>query len=289
MEPAIRRRLALVTGGCGGIGFACAREFGASHDLLLTDISEERLAAVSAQLGGEGYVIAGAVSGDLASSETQSAIAGLLRAHGALGVVMHAAGVAHGVADWRTVIRTNVLGTMRLLDTVEPFLANGAVGVLIASIAGHLAPKSRESDALLDAPWTEDLMERLEPVLTDIANDENGHWVGYSDLSGPAYGMSKRAVIRAAALRSAAWAERGARLVSISPGVIDTPMARRDFAQGHAASAVLGQTALRRLGTPMDIARAAAFLASDAASFITGTDIRIDGGMIPVRLGAACW
>ncbi|WP_150293205.1 SDR family oxidoreductase [Sphingobium estronivorans] len=288
VKPAIERRLALVTGGCGGIGIACARQFGQSHDLLLVDISRERLATVSAQLGEEGYGIAGTLAGDLAASETQAAIAGLLADHGPLGVVVHAAGIAHGVSDWQTVIRTNALGTMRLLETVEPFLVHGTVGLLIASVAGHLAPANREGDALLDAPWAPDLMDRIEPILTEMANDKAGHWVGYSDLSGPAYGLSKRATIRAAALRSAAWAERGARILSISPGIIYTPMARRDMKDGKAAAAVLAQTPLRRWGTPMDIARTAAFLASEDASFITGTDIRVDGGMIPVRLGAAC-
>lgn len=289
MEPAIRRRLALVTGGCGGIGVACAREFGSTYDLVLVDVSTDRLAQVSAQLREEGYVIAGTVAGDIAAAQTHAAIAELLQEHGPLGVVLHAAGIAHGVADWQTVIRTNVLGTAMLLDCVEPFLTNSTVGILIASIAGHLAPRNAESDALLDAPYAPDLLERVAPLLQAIANDTDGHWVGYSDLSGPAYGVSKRATIRAAALRSGKWAERGARIVSISPGIIYTPMARRDIEQGNAAGAVLAQTAMHRWGTPMDIARAAAFLASDQASFITGTDIRIDGGMIPARLGAKCW
>lgn len=287
MEPAIKRPLALVTGGCGGIGLGCAREFGQSHRLLLIDLVSDRLAQTAAQLSEEGYTVAGTIAGDIAAPETQSRIVAHLRDDGPLGVVVHAAGIAHGVADWQSVIRTNVIGTARLLDSVEPYLTSGTVGILIASIAGHLAPVNRDGDALLDAPYADDLMERIEPILAEVAKKAN--WVGYSDLSGPAYGVSKRATIRAAALRSGAWADRGARIVSISPGIIYTPMARRDIEQGNAAGAVLAQTAMRRWGTAMDIAQAAAFLASDRASFITGTDLRIDGGMIPVRLGTDCW
>ena len=289
MKPAIGRRLALVTGGCGGIGIACAREFGRTHDLLLADISEERLAETAARLGEEGYLVSATVAGDLASQQTILAITAAVRAHGSLGAILHTAGVSSGMADWQSIIRTNVLGTALLLDAVEPLLMNGSVGVLVASIAGHLAPANSEIDALLDAPYPDDLIARMEHILVEARGGVGNKSFNYSGLSGPAYGLSKRATIRAAALRSKAWAEKGARLVSISPGIIYTPMGRYEVEHGEAAGAVLAQTPLNRWGTAMDIAQAAAFLASDRASFITGTDLRVDGGMIPERLGTDCW
>lgn len=289
MKPAITRRLALVTGGCGGIGAACAREFGATHDLLLTDISAERLGETATQLRHDGYIVVATVAGDLAASETIAAIIGHIRAHGALGAILHAAGVSSGMADWEAIIRTNVVGTALLLDGIEPVLANGTVAVLIASIAGHLAPRDRAVDALLDAPRAPNFLERVRTILAELGGGVGESSFNYSGLSGPAYGLSKRATIRAAALRSRAWAEKGARIVSISPGLIDTPMGRYEVEHGEAAAEVLAQTALRRWGMPADIASAAAFLASDSASFITGTDLRVDGGMVPVRLGNDCW
>ena len=289
MKSAIERRLALVTGGCGGIGIACAREFGRTHDLLLADISEERLAETAAKLGEEGYLVSATVAGDLASQQTILAIAAAVRAHGSLGAILHTAGVSSGMADWQSIIRTNVLGTALLLDAVEPLLMNGSVGVLVASIAGHLAPANSEIDALLDAPYPDDLIARMEHILAEARGGVGNKSFNYSGLSGPAYGLSKRATIRAAALRSKAWAAKGARLVSISPGIIYTPMGRYEVEHGEAAGAVLAQTPLNRWGTAMDIAQAAAFLASDRASFITGTDLRVDGGMIPERLGTDCW
>ena len=289
MKSAIERRLALVTGGCGGIGIACAREFGRTHDLLLADISEERLAETAARLGEEGYQVSATVAGDLASQQTIFAITAAVRAHGSLGAILHTAGVSSGMADWQSIIRTNVLGTALLLDAVEPLLMNGSVGVLVASIAGHLAPANSEIDALLDAPYPDDLIARMEHILAEARGGVGNKSFNYSGLSGPAYGLSKRATIRAAALRSKAWAAKGARLVSISPGIIYTPMGRYEVEHGEAAGAVLAQTPLNRWGTAMDIAQAAAFLASDRASFITGTDLRVDGGMIPERLGADCW
>ncbi|MFC4312665.1 SDR family oxidoreductase [Steroidobacter flavus] len=287
MKPAIDRRLAVVTGGCGGMGIACAREFGGSHDLLLTDISAERVARTQEQLRDEGYIVRDCVAGDLADADVIDKLMQAIDSHGRLGVLIHTAGVSSGMAEWHRILRTNVIGTRLLLGAIESRLSKGSVGVLIASVAGHLAPADREVDALLTSNTPpEELLGKMEQHLNRLAaaQGQNGSFV-YSGLSGPAYGVSKRATIREAALRSAAWAKKGARIVSISPGIIWTPMGRYEVEHGQAASIVLEQTSLHRWGTAMDIARAAAFLASDDASFITGTDLRIDGGMVPARLG----
>lgn len=287
MKPAIDRRLAVITGGCGGMGVACAREFGRSHDLVLADISAERLSQVQAQLREEGYLVHACVAGDLAEPDTIGKLTAAINARGPLGVLIHAAGVSSGMAEWQRILRTNVVGTRLLLGAIESHLTMGSVGVLIASVAGHLAPADREVDALLASNTpVEELLGKMEHHLKRLAAAQgpNNSFV-YSGLSGPAYGVSKRATIREAALRSTAWANKGARIVSISPGIIWTPMGRYEVEHGQAASIVLEQTSLRRWGTSMDIAHTAAFLASDDASFITGTDLRIDGGMVPARLG----
>lgn len=284
MQPTLQRRVSVITGGCGGMGIACAREFGKSHDLILADVSADRLADTGARLRDEGYSIRAAVAGDIADAKTVAGIGDAIDAHGPLGVVIHAAGISSGMADWHTILRTNALGTALLLDALEARLVPGAVCVLIASIAGHLAPADPEVDAILAAPSADGLqrmeshLQRLAAMMTD------GKSFAYSGLSGPAYGVSKRAMIRAAAARAPAWARKGARIVSLSPGLIWTPMGRFEVDHGEAAGDLLKETPIQRWGTPMDISQAAAFLASDAASFITGTDLRIDGGMVPFRL-----
>lgn len=287
MKPTIDRRLAVITGGCGGMGVACAREFGRSHDLVLTDMSAERLSQTQAQLRDEGYLVRACVAGDLAEPDVIGKLMETIDSHAPLGVLIHTAGVSSGMAEWQRILRTNVVGTRLLLAAIESRLSMGSVGVLIASVAGHLAPADREVDALLTSNTpVDELLVKMEQHLQRLAaaQGRNGSFV-YSGLSGPAYGVSKRATIREAALRSTTWAKQGARIVSISPGIIWTPMGRYEVEHGQAASIVLEQTSLRRWGTSMDIARAAAFLASDDASFITGTDLRVDGGMIPTRLG----
>jgi NAD(P)-dependent dehydrogenase (short-subunit alcohol dehydrogenase family) len=287
MKPAIDRKLAVVTGGCGGMGVACAREFGRAHDLVLTDISAERLLTVQAQLRDEGFLVRACVAGDLAEPDVIGKLMEAIDSHGRVGVLIHSAGVSSGMAEWQRILRTNVVGTRLLLGAIESRLSMGSVGVLIASVAGHVALANREVDALLASNTpAEELLAKMEQHLQRLvaAQGQNGSFV-YSSFSGPAYGLSKRATIREAALRSEAWAKQGARIVSISPGIIWTPMGRYEVEHGQAARIVLEQTPLRRWGTSMDIARAAAFLASEDASFITGTDLRIDGGMIPARLG----
>ncbi|HEY0938495.1 MAG TPA: SDR family oxidoreductase [Steroidobacter sp.] len=269
------------------MGIACARQFGSAHDLVLTDISAERLSQTQAQLRDEGYIVRACVAGDLAEPAVIHDLMKAIDAHGRLGVLIHTAGVSSGMAEWQRILRTNVLGTRLLLDAIEPRLCMGSVAVLVASVAGHVAPVDKQVDALLASDTQADeLLAMMEQHLQRFAaaQGQNGSFV-YSSLSGPAYAQSKRATIRQAALRSGAWAKKGARIVSISPGIIWTPMGRHEVEHGQAASIVLEQTALGRWGTSMDIARAAAFLASEDASFITGTDLRIDGGMVPARLG----
>ncbi|HEY9091348.1 SDR family oxidoreductase [Parasphingorhabdus sp.] len=286
MKRSIDRPLALITGGCGGIGMACAREFGRSHDLLLADMSADRLAEFERQLRDEGYIIVGSVAGDLTDNSVIGSLMDRIKAHGSLKVLIHTAGISSALADWRTILKTNVLSTRRMLDAIEPHVTMGMVAVVLASIAGHLAPADAEVDAILDTATTDDFLDSMESHLTRLAamTAGNGTSFSYSGLSGPAYGVSKRATIRMAVKRSIGWAEKGARIVSISPGLIWTPMGRFEVDHGEAAAEVLAQTPLKRWGTAMDIAQAARFLTSDMASFITGTDLRIDGGMVPVRM-----
>lgn len=285
MKASIDQKLAVITGGCGGMGIGCAREFGKTHDLLLTDISTDRLQQTAEQLRSEGYTIYGTVAGDLADPAQINSIMSLVDSHRDLGLLIHTAGVSSGMADWQTILHTNVIATHMLLNAVESRLTMKFACVLVASIAGHLAPADKEVDALLADPPS-DLLEQMEAHLLRLAGlATDGKSFSYSGLSGPAYGVSKRATIRAAALRAEAWGKKGARILSLSPGIIWTPMGKYEVEHGEAASEVLRETPLNRWGTAMDIAQAAAFLCSDKASFITGTDLRIDGGMVPARLG----
>jgi NAD(P)-dependent dehydrogenase (short-subunit alcohol dehydrogenase family) len=266
--------LAVITGACGGMGVACARVMGRHHRLVLADVSVERLQALAQDLTTQGVVVDALLAGDIAQPSTVAALAWSIGAHGPLGALIHTAGLSPALADWGPIVEVNLVATVRLLHAIEPGLARGAAAVLIGSMAGHLAPVDLAIDALFDDPLDQHLLARLEPLLRAQpgANESHG-------LRSAAYSQSKRALLRLCQRRAAAWGDRGARIVTISPGMILTPMAQREVAESPHLQGLVERTPVGRWGSALDIANVAEFLASDLASFISGSDVRVDGGL----------
>jgi NAD(P)-dependent dehydrogenase (short-subunit alcohol dehydrogenase family) len=256
----------IVVTGAGGIGLAIASRLAPGRTTLLADFTESTMADAAARLSEAGHDVHARRTdvGDPAS------VAELAEAAAALGPVrhlVHTAGVAPGAALTPAILRTNLLGTALMLDAFEPVIAPGGAGVVIASLSGHLYPalSAAEERQLATVPPAELL------TLPCASPD------GLNAIS--AYGFAKRANqlrVRAAAV---SWGRRGARLNSISPGVIATPMTRPAMADETAPMhAMIASTPAARIGTPGDIAAAAAFLLGPDATFITGTDLAVDGG-----------
>ncbi|RVT89358.1 SDR family oxidoreductase [Sphingomonas crocodyli] len=266
------RRKAVVTGASGGMGRALARRFGATMDLVLTDVAADKLRMLTEELRGEGYTVAASLPGDLAEDTLLAELVAGLGGEGGLGALLHAAGLSPQLADWDRIIRVNLVATEKLLRAIEPALAPGSVTVLIASVAGHLMGPNIEIDTLLSDPVDPALIDRLRPKIAAPGTSDFG-------ASAMAYGVSKRRVIDMAERRAGRWAAKGARIVSISPGLIHTPMGLREV-QDPSAAGMLAMTPAGRWGTVADIAEAAWFLCSEGASFITGCDLRVDGGVI---------
>jgi NAD(P)-dependent dehydrogenase (short-subunit alcohol dehydrogenase family) len=149
------------------------------------------------------------------------------------------------------------------------------VAVLIASAAGHIAPVLPPIEMVLDAPLDPALIPNLEAAIRRALPDTEETAMGTL-----AYFLSKRRVIKLCEQRAAAWGARGARIVSISPGMIFTPMGRHEAEVDPASAATVTSTPLGRWGTPMEIASVVAFLMSSAAAFITGSDVKVDGGAV---------
>lgn len=251
---------------------AVARLMGRSQRLVLCDVDEARLQQARRQLDDEGFASVG-VPGDLSDPTTIDQVAATCRRGGSLRTVVNAAGLSPTMANWRAIVSANVLAPMRLLDALEPMLVPGTVAVMLASVAGYLGPADDACDALL-VEGGDTMLDQLAPHIEALHARIGG------TLEGHAYSLSKRAVMLLCERRAMAWGRRGARIVSISPGGIWTAMGRREAEIGRRVTTMIENTPIQRWGTAMDMATAIEFLASDAASYITGCDLRIDGGAV---------
>jgi NAD(P)-dependent dehydrogenase (short-subunit alcohol dehydrogenase family) len=259
------RRVAFITGAGGGVGAACARRFAPTHRLILTDANADALAATAGALRAEDHDVQ-AEPGDLTDREVVDGLAQRAAATGPLGVVVHAAGLSPSMADAWRILEVNLFGTINVLDALLAQVKPGSVGVCIASISGWRRGLWR-FDSLLRDPLSPDFRRRLSAE-TGI----DGH-------PGRGYALSKRAVILLAERRAHDWGARGGRLVSVSPAlIIDTPMGQLEAHKG--ASGLLQASSLKRNASSGDIAGACVMLASPDAAYVTGVDLRVDGGSI---------
>ena len=276
------RPVAVITGALGGIGRACCERFATGNRLALLDLDAERLAAAAAAMQARGIEVVLARACDVADGDQVAAYFAALGRAAPISALVHTAGVSPALADWETIVRANIAGTAHVLDACLPLTAVNGAAVCIASMAGHGVNPDPDLDAALADPTAADLPARVEPSLAGrlIAGDPYG-------LASPAYSVSKYAVQRMVAARAAAWAKRGARILSVSPGLIYTPMGRKEVEENERAAAVLDAIPGNRWGSPLDIANAAAFLASSEASYITGCDLKVDGGVTAQRTAAA--
>ena len=270
--PPLPRRKVLITGAAGGMGRAAARLMGAQDDLVLTDVSAAEIDAFAGELRTDGYNVE-AHAGDMSDDGLIAALVRDVSAGDKPFAMVHTAGLSPSLADWRAIMQVNLVATAKLMRALEPALVPGTALVLIASSAGYMMPIMPEVDAVLADPLAPGFMENIEGIITNMggANSQGG-------MGGISYTLSKRAVHTMVQARGVAWGPKGVRVTSISPGMIATPMGKSEIANTTGAQALLDATPAGRVGTAMDIALAAQFLCSDAASFISGTDLLVDGG-----------
>ncbi|MFF8565652.1 SDR family oxidoreductase [Streptomyces albidoflavus] len=268
-------RNVVVVIGVGGMGEAIARRQGPGNRLLLADFDEAALAGVAERLRGQGHeVVTQGV--DVSSASSVAALAEAADGLGPVTQVVHTAGLSPVQASAAAVLRVDLLGTALVVEEFGRVVAPGGAGVVIASMAGYMlrTPLTAEQESALAHTPAQELLD------LPFADPEA--------LGQGAYGLAKygnRLRVQAA---SATWGARGARINSISPGVIATPMGQQELegASGRTMRAMVAASGTGRLGTPEDIAEAAAFLLGPGASFVTGSDLLVDGGVVAaVRAG----
>jgi NAD(P)-dependent dehydrogenase (short-subunit alcohol dehydrogenase family) len=275
----MRSGITLVTGAGGGIGAATARALGrAGRRLLLSDLKRDALRDTVRSLEADG-VSTIALAGDLAAADGREALAAEVERAGGLAALAHVAGLSGTMADARRILAVNLVATAQLLERLLPLAREGAAAVCVASQAGHMVGRgmTAETRAVIDDPLALDFFARLEAAAGPVATAPAG-----------AYGLSKWGVQRLIVSRAPAWGRRGARLVSLSPGIVDTGMGRDELAaHGDAMKLIMEKTPVgQRMGRPEELAAVIAFLCSDAASFVSGVDWLVDGGSTNQVLGA---
>jgi NAD(P)-dependent dehydrogenase (short-subunit alcohol dehydrogenase family) len=276
------RPLALVIG-CGDMGLGCARSLGRRHPLLVVDIDRERLARAVDVLRHDGYVASGHVC-DIADPDQVQGLAGALARGPGVQVLAHVAAVGNSPHGWREIMRVDLLGAYLVTTAVAPHMVRGGVAILISSTGSYFCPRDPGILAVIDQPFAADFHEKLVEA------------VGREPSFIEAYFMAKQGVNRLAERLAIEWGDREVRALSLSPGLINSTMGRTAGAalpvyDGEGGENRLGARAekarkevpLGRQGSVLEVIAVVEFLASDAASFVNGIDIPVDGGARALR------
>jgi NAD(P)-dependent dehydrogenase (short-subunit alcohol dehydrogenase family) len=246
----------VVTGAASGMGRACLdRVRGLADVVVAVDLRDPQV---------DGTV---GVACDIADPAQVRQLAATAAAAGPFRGLVHAAGLSPTMADPRRILEVDLLGTQLLLDAFEDQVVPGSAAVCFASMAAYqIAPYvDDEHRALLDDPLAPDFLERGAALAPD---------------SGLAYGLAKFGVHRAVERAAVRWGPRGGRVNSLSPGIIETPMGRQEMAGQPMMQSMLDSTPLGRMGQAEEVAAVAAFLVSDEAAYVSGVDVRVDGGTV---------
>ncbi len=261
-------RVVVVTG-LGGMGLSVAQRLGLGSKVVLADVNQAALEVTAESLRADGYDVVEQMT-DVSNRDSVAALAGTASELGRIEVVVHTAGVSPVQASVEAILKVDLLGAALLLDAFSGIVAPSGAGVFISSMAGTLAPLEPDLERRLMDSATADLLS-LPELSAEAITDP-----------GTAYSFAKRANQLRVRSGAVTWGRRGARVNSISPGIISTPMGNAELAgpNGEFMRGMIAGSPAGRVGTAHDIASAVEFLVGPAASFITGTDLLVDGGVV---------
>jgi NAD(P)-dependent dehydrogenase (short-subunit alcohol dehydrogenase family) len=259
----------IVVIGPGQIGQAIARRVGVGKHVLLADLRQENANAAAEVLGNAGFEVSVATV-DASSRDAVHALVETATGLGEVTGLIHAAGVSPTQASVATILKVDLYGTALVLEEFGNVIVHGGAGVVIASQSGHrLPPLTFEQNKALATTSVEELLSLPFLQLDQIADTLH------------AYQISKRGNSLRVMAEAVRWGKRGARINTISPGIIMTPLAKDELngPRGEGYRRMIQVSAAGRAGTPDEVGTLAALLMSGDGGFITGSDFLMDGGV----------
>ena len=259
----------IVVIGAGQIGQAIARRVGVGKHIVLADMRPENANAAAEVMANAGYNVSVATV-DVSSREAVKAVVGTARGRGDIVGLIHAAGVSPSQASPATILKVDLYGTAVVLEEFGNVIAHGGSGVVIASQSGHrLPPLTVEQNKALATTPVEELLSL--PFLQANQVKDSLH----------AYQLAKRGNSLRVMAEAVRWGKRGARINTISPGIIITPLANDELRgpRGDGYRRMITASAAGRAGTPDEVGNVGALLMGPDGGFITGSDFLMDGGV----------
>lgn len=258
----------MILAGAGQIGMAIARRMGYGMKIIVGDKNIKNAEAITGIMNKAGFDCV-AVEMDLSSRESIKGVIAKAQEYGDITMLVNAAGVSPSQAPVEAILKVDLYGTAVLLEEVGKVIAEGGAGVTISSQSGHRMPAlTPEQDRLLAMTPTDELL--FLPMLQPENIENTLH----------AYQMAKRCNVKRVMAEAVKWGERGARINSISPGIIVTPLAIDEFngPRGEFYKNMFAKCPAGRPGTADEVANVAELLMRPQGAFITGADFLIDGG-----------
>jgi NAD(P)-dependent dehydrogenase (short-subunit alcohol dehydrogenase family) len=260
--------------GCGGLGTSIARAVGRRHALIVVDRDGDRLDQAVATLTHDGYAVSGHRCDITDRTQTRALGEALAKGPG-IRALAHVAAVGMSIGDWRKMIAVDLVGAHLIAEAVGPHMVSGGAAVFISSLASYLPARDAKLEALLAAPQQPGFLA----ALADLHGKEpDFDWT---------YSYAKLGVNMLAERLAIEWGPQQVRAISLSPGMIDSPMARAEgpTLPSHdgtetrvSRSDKAREIPLGRQGSMVEITNVVDFLLSEAASFVNGIDIPVDGG-----------
>jgi len=259
----------IVVIGAGSIGQAIARRVSAGKKVVLADLRQENADIAAKTMSDAGFSV-NTLKVDVSSRASVQALVKTATSLGDISGVIHAAGVSPSQASPETILKVDLYGTALILEEFGNVIASGGSGVVISSMSGHrLPPLSIEQNKLLATTPVEELLALPMLQLNQVKDSLH------------AYQLSKRGNSLRVIAEAVRWGKRGARVNTISPGIIITPLANDELngPRGAGYKRMIEVSAAGRAGTPDEVGNVAALLMGSEGTFITGSDFLMDGGV----------